>query len=185
MIAPYATRTMTADEFLLIDNKGFELVEGVIKGKNMGFFSASVELWIFELICSRFNWRAYGVFAGSEGGFQCWADFPNRVRKPDISFVRKERIPAGEKFEGWCPLAPDFVIEVMSKNDTLAEQEEKIEEYFAAGVPVAWIVDPKRREVYVYEGSLSANLRTGSDVIEHPNVLPGFRCTAEELFPPE
>jgi Uma2 family endonuclease len=175
---------MTADEFMLIDNQGFELVDGRPREKNMGMFSSVVAFWISKLLNARFDLVRYGFMVDSEGGYQCWADDPNRVRKPDLSFVRRERLPGGKPPEGWCQVAPDFAIEVLSKNDTLSETEEKVEEYLAVGVPLIWVIDPKAEQVYVYRGSLQAEILRGEAELWDDVVLPGFRCRAPELFPP-
>jgi Uma2 family endonuclease len=176
---------MTAAEFLLIDNHGFELVAGVPQEKNVGMFSSTVSVWILGLLLRRFDWQKYGYFTDSEGGYQCWPQEPNRVRKPDIGFVRRDRLPGGVIPEGWCSAPPDFVVEVLSKNDTLEQTEDKVEEYLDAGVPLIWVVDPKKEEVHVYRGSLAADRLAGHDEVRDDVALPGFHCHAEELFPPQ
>jgi Uma2 family endonuclease len=42
---------------------------------------------------------------------------------------------------------PQLVVEVLSPNDTLDEINEKIDTYLTAGVPLVWIVEPRRRTV--------------------------------------
>ena len=46
---------------------------------------------------------------------------------------------------------PDLAVEVVSRHDVALELIEKIHEYFAAGVRLAWVVFPTVEQVYVYE----------------------------------
>lgn len=45
---------------------------------------------------------------------------------------------------------PDVVIEILSPDDTLKVASEKCAEYFHAGIPSIWVVDPYRKALYVY-----------------------------------
>jgi Uma2 family endonuclease len=176
-------RHFTADEFLLIDNHGLELVDGRVQEKNMGAFSSTVGVWILVVLTRGFDWQKIGHFLDAEGGYQCWPNDRDRVRKPDISFVHRARLPGGVVPEGWCPIPPDFAVEILSKNDTVAETEEKITEYLEVGVPLVWMVDPKQRELRVYRGSLPGQLLRGEDEVQGDSALPGFRCQVKQLFP--
>jgi len=184
MIVHLHKQPMTADDFLLIDNKGFELVDGRLKEKNVGAFSSSAAFFIGLLLAARFDWQKYGHLLDSEGGYQCWPDYPDRVRKPDISFIHREKLPGGRVPEGWIQVPPDFAIEVLSKKDTSGEVEEKVDEYLAVGVPLVWVVDPKRQHVTVYRPATAAQTLSGDDELVDEAVLPGFRCKVEELFAP-
>ncbi|MEH2162588.1 MAG: Uma2 family endonuclease [Nostoc sp.] len=57
-------------------------------------------------------------------------------RSPDAAFVAKERLPQDwdQQDDKFINLAPDFVIEIPSKNDTLAKLKAKMEEYISNGV---------------------------------------------------
>lgn len=182
MIVQLNTNQITADEFLRTDHKGYELVEGRLQEKNVGAFSSSAAYLIGLLLAARFDWQKYGRILDSEGGYQCWPNHPLRVRKPDLSFIRREKLPGGELPEGWIQSPPDFVIEVLSKNDALREVEEKVAEYLAAGVPLIWVVDPKHKSVRVYRPDALSALHTGNDELFDDEVLPDFRCQVAELF---
>ncbi|WP_375509924.1 Uma2 family endonuclease [uncultured Nostoc sp.] len=55
---------------------------------------------------------------------------------PDAAFVGKGRLPEGwdQQEDKFINLAPDFVIEIRSKNDSLAKLKAKMEEYISNGV---------------------------------------------------
>jgi len=176
-------RHFTADEFLLIDNHGLELVDGRVQEKNMGAFSSTVGAWILVVLTRGFDWHKIGYFLDAEGGYQCWPNDRDRVRKPDISFIHLARLPGSVVPEGWCLVPPDFAVEILSKNDTVEETEEKITEYLEVGVPLVWMVDPKQRELRVYRGSLPGQVLRGEDEVQGDTALPGLRCRVKELFP--
>ena len=39
-------------------------------------------------------------------------------------------------------------IEILSRGDTLSQMWEKVGEYFAMGVPVCWIIDPRTGQAF-------------------------------------
>jgi Uma2 family endonuclease len=64
----------------------------------------------------------------------------DRFRIPDLMLIPPEA--AGEEIVKTPPL---LCIEIMSRRDTLARIRDRIEEYFAVGVPVCWIIDPRTK----------------------------------------
>ncbi len=47
-------------------------------------------------------------------------------------------------------LAPDLVVELVSKGNARPEMAGQLGEYFAAGVHVVWLVDIRKRTVRVH-----------------------------------
>jgi len=86
------------------------------------------------------------------GDGTCFA-LPHRddaVRCPDASFVAAGRLPAGPIGDGWFAVAPDLVVEVGSPSERRSDVTEELDDYFAAGTPLAWVVDPRRWGVEVH-----------------------------------
>ena len=117
-------------------------------------------------------------------GYQCFPDAPDKVRKPDASFIQRGRLPGEQLHEGHVRIAPDLAVEVVSANDLFDEVEIKVGEYLGAGVRLVWVVNPRTRtgQVYRADGSVT-RLREG-DELSGEDVLPGFRCRVHDLFPP-
>src|SRR6516164_2607030 len=83
--------------------------------------------------------------------YQCFSDAPGKVRKPDVSFIRLERLSAEEAAaRGHARIAPELAVEVVSPNDLYEEVDEKVEEWLAAGVQLVWVVSPRLRTVTVH-----------------------------------
>jgi Uma2 family endonuclease len=92
--------------------------------------------------------RGYGFDSGT--GFK----LPNgAVRSADACWVAKERWDglSEKEQDGYSPLCPEFVVELASATDRLADIQRKIvEEWMPNGVEVAWLIDPKARTVTIY-----------------------------------
>ena len=110
--------------------------------------------------------------------------FAGLIRIPDVAFISWSRIPGGRVPEEPMPqLAPDLVIEVLSKGNTKPEMRRKRREYFEAGVDVVWEVDPKKRSVQVYHrGQDKPAIYNQSQTIECGSTLTGFRLALADLF---
>ena len=124
-----------------------------------------------------------GVFFDSSAGFT----LPNKaVRAPDASWVRKSRLAplTAKQKEGFIPLCPDFVVEVASPSDSLAELQMKMDEYMTNGAQLGWLLVPASRTVYVYRpGEPVATLENATSVAGDP-VLPGFTLNLGPVWEP-
>ena len=83
----------------------------------------------------------------------CPRGFPGgrRYRVPDVCVV-----PWPEPDEQVFTQPPFICIEVLSRRDEISNVLEKLEEYGAAGVRYIWVVDPRRKKAFYYDGGLRA-----------------------------
>ncbi|MEM9267211.1 MAG: Uma2 family endonuclease [Cyanobacteria bacterium P01_F01_bin.13] len=74
------------------------------------------------------------------------------TRSPDAAWILADRWNAlsPEQQASFAPIAPDFVVELRSSSDTLANLKEKMEEYVANGVRLGLLIDRKSYQVYAY-----------------------------------
>ncbi|MFZ0962396.1 MAG: Uma2 family endonuclease [Terriglobia bacterium] len=108
------------------------------------------------------------------------------VRRPDLMFFSRERIKGIDLDEVPLPIAPDLVIEVVSKNDQPDDLMLKVRQYLQAGVRAVWLLYRKTREAYRYtpealHPSVVSAERGGK--IEEPELLPGFSLLLSEILP--
>lgn len=103
------------------------------------------------------------------------------MRAPDVAFVRRDRVP-GVRSTGFGKGAPDLAVEVFSPFDSVAQLMRKVKQYFAAGTHTVWIVYPERREVHALEASGADRILHGEDLIDAPNLLPGFSAPVAAFF---
>ncbi len=59
----------------------------------------------------------------------------------------------------------------------------RLDEYWAAGTQLVWVVYPTHRLVYVYESPRQVRILGVADELEGGSVLPGFRIPIASLFP--
>jgi Uma2 family endonuclease len=170
------------------DGMGYELVKGELRRKGdphamspAGFKHGAIVARLTGALVHHIEAHALGEVTGAETGFKL-ASNPDTVRAPDVGFVRRERIPAGELTEKFWPGAPDLAVEVISPNDTLYEVDEKVEDYLASGVLVVWIVNPKKRTVTVYRPNTEPQTLTEDETLEGLDVVPGFQYSIARLF---
>jgi Uma2 family endonuclease len=123
-----------------------------------------------------------GVVNGAEGSFQIFPDAPKKVRIPDISYARWEKLPEGGVEEGHGKIAPDLVVEVISPNDLAVKVARKVRDFLSAGVSQVWLVNPETYEIVIYRFDGSVSLLRSGDVLDGGDVLPGFQCPVSDLF---
>ena len=110
------------------------------------------------------------------------SEVPKRIRCPDVSFVRSGRAPAVIAPGTFLRLAPDLAAEVISPSEPRAYTERKIQQYLEAGVHLVWLIDMRRRDVYVYTPDSAVTHLRESDVLDGGDVVPGFSVSIAELF---
>ncbi|HEX8191240.1 MAG TPA: Uma2 family endonuclease [Pyrinomonadaceae bacterium] len=174
----------TASELFEMPDDGFryELVKGELRKMSpSGWEHGLVVVNATLLLAQHVKTNNLGACSGAETGFKI-ASNPDTVRAPDLAFVSRERIPEGDAPKNFLAVAPDLVVEVLSPGDTYTEVEEKVEEWLAAGVRAAWVLNPKRRGVTVYRSLTDVTRLSEGDVLEGGEVVPGFRCRVSEIF---
>ena len=88
------TKPLTRADLLgMPDGKSFELVNGELVEKNVGLLSGRVEGIVFRKIDDHCKSNQLSpVFPGTQE-IRGFPDDPQKVRKPDTFFVKKERFP--------------------------------------------------------------------------------------------
>lgn len=105
-------------------------------------------------------------------------------RSPDVSWVELSRWNALslEQREKFPPIAPDFVLELMSPSDSLSETQAKMEEYMNAGVRLGWLIERKTRSVEIYrQGQLKEVLDSPAS-LSGEDVLLGFTLDLQIIW---
>jgi Uma2 family endonuclease len=158
----------------------FELVEGVLVEKVMGYWESVLALELAGLLRNFIKRRKLGTLAGEAGMLRL---SPRLVRIPDLSFISRARLAGHQRARRpILPLAPDLAIEVLSEGNTLGEMARKIREYFATGCRLVWLVNPRTRTVTVYTSPDDRSVLTEKQTLTGDDVLPGFRLRLRELF---
>jgi len=102
-----------------------------------------------------------------------------KYRVPDLAVFSKTQIERAR--EGELPV-PIFIIELVSKSDSLDYYDEKLEEYFSVGVQTVWLVSPSQKKVRVFTSPKEVKICTDDDVCSAAPALPDFTITPNQLF---
>jgi Uma2 family endonuclease len=125
--------------------------------------------------------HALGICGSAAMGYLLARD-PDRVRVPDISFARVERVPATGLPDGFWPGPPDLAVEVRSPSDRLANVLRKIADYLDAGTALVWLLDPDARRATVYRSDGSVAVLGEDGVLDGEVVLPGLQVRLAEVW---
>jgi Uma2 family endonuclease len=109
---------------------------------------------------------------------------PGSFERPDISFVRRGRLPGDVPPKGWVKIPPDLAVEVLSPNDRVYDLDEKLADYRKVRVPLVWVINPESRTATVYRADGSVRILFEDDELSGEDVIPGFSCPLREILPP-
>lgn len=139
-------------------------------GLKTGSFNAKVvaKLYIWN------ETHQLGEVGDSNTGFY----LPNgAMRAPDVSWTSNERLSGltDEQLEKFPYVCPEFVVEILSPSDSLKKGKAKMTEYIQNGALLGWLIDRKKKQVFIYraDGSISIN-KSFDEPLSGENVLPGF-----------
>jgi Uma2 family endonuclease len=107
------------------------------------------------------------------------------VRRPDVAFIRKERLEGVDLERVPLPIAPDLAIEIVSKNDRADDLNLKVSQYLQAGVQAVWLFYPSTQLAYRYvPGKLDPEVRSAKvgGRFEEPELLSGFSLPLSEIL---
>ncbi len=122
-----------------------------------------------------------GVAFDSSTGFA----LPNGAdRSPDVAWVLRTRLAVltPEQKRRFLPVCPDFVVELRSPSDRLADTQAKMEEYLANGARLGWLIDPTNRQVHVYRPNTPVEQLDDPATVSGDPVLPGFMLDVPAIF---
>jgi Uma2 family endonuclease len=114
---------------------------------------------------------------------------PNGARRsPDVSWIKLERWNQLTQVQqdGFPPLAPDFVIELVSpsdlKNQRYEDLQGKMQEYIDNGVQLGWLIEPAAQTVEIYRPGKQVEVLNKPQTLLGESVLPGFVLDLGEIF---
>ena len=179
---PYPGTATVQDVIDLARQEGklFELVEGVLLEKAVGFTESGLAGFLLGLLNAFVVPRNLGVVTGPDGTIELTAGL---VRIPDVAFTSWDRLPGRRYPAAPVPrLAPNLAVEVLSRTNTPGEMAAKRHDYFTAGVELVWEIDPATRTVAVCTSPSAVVTLNAGDTLDGAPVLPGFTVPLYELF---
>jgi Uma2 family endonuclease len=120
-----------------------------------------------EIVRQLGNWHAAhesGRVFDSSSGFR----LPDgSTLSPDASYLSEARLRALPKgaLRGFPRVCPDFVIELRSESDAMADLKTKMKDWIANGALVAWLIEPYEKMVLVYRPDRPVETVTGNRIV--------------------
>jgi len=162
------------------DERRYELINGELREKIVGW----EPLFIAGRIAGRLNTCLYPRHGAAAVGPMIYCfDRPDYGPKPDVVYVRLERLPDRQIPREDLHLPPDLAAEVLSPDTRALDLEVRLDDYLSAGIPLVWIVNPNRRTIRVYRSDGTTRSFQAKDLVENEPLLSGFRMVVGEVFP--
>ena len=143
---------------------------------------ATEERWLrSDLATLLFGWARASGQGAVAATTRC--AFRGAVYVPDVAYFAPERRPTGvAAATAAIILAPDLVADVCPAAVDPAWYAERAAELLARGVRQVWVVDGAAETVTVFAPGAGPVTATRDDVLEAPDLLPGFYVHLDDLF---
>ena len=116
-----------------------------------------------------------GTVSGPDGGFR----LPSHARRsPDAAWFEGYPRSAGS----FPVFAPQFVIEVRSPHDRLSRLQDKMPRYIAAGVQLAWLIDPFGKTVTIYRPDREPEILVNPTSVAGEGPVQGFELDLKGIL---
>ena len=107
------------------------------------------------------------------------------LRSPDVAWISPERV--NQRQEGYdgvlIPVCPDFIVEIRSRSDSVARQQEKMEQWMAYGARLGWLIDAYSERVWIYrEGRDEPEELDRPAELSGEDVLPGLTVNMSRIW---
>lgn len=103
---------------------------------------------------------------------------------PDIVVLEWAKIPRSEdgKLQGKIDYAPDWIIEILSPDQSPSRLINKIYTCINQGTKLGWLIDPAGERVMIFQGDSIPEQRTAQDQLLALEVLDNWQLSAADLF---
>jgi Uma2 family endonuclease len=106
-------------------------------------------------------------------------------RSPDVAWIplaKWEALTPQER-QGFLPLCPDFVIELLSPSDSWHQRQKKMQEYQDNGCRLGGLLDCKHKRVGIYRLGQPVEILQAPDTLSGEEVLPRLFLDVRFLWP--
>jgi Uma2 family endonuclease len=102
---------------------------------------------------------------------------------PDIAVMRWANIPflANKRVANQVPVAPDWIIEILSPDQSPLRVMNKISSAITNGSELGWLISPAQDFIMVYEGDRFPEKMSGKDILPVLDVL-NWQVTVDDVF---
>lgn len=179
VMSPPAVLSTIEDLLRLPEKDGvrYELIDGeLVEGPLAAYYHEFVKSVFHRLFCDYLRQNPIGLVF-SEMMVELG---PHEGLIPDVTIVFSDRLPSPDSrklFQG----APDIAVEVVSSEEANRLQT-KIRAYFRAGCKAVLVAYPTHQTIHVCRPDGAVRVLEGEQILELPDLLPGFRAPASQFF---
>ena len=122
-----------------------------------------------------------GYTVGSNAGFVLPS---SALRSPDAAWISNEiisKIPK-EQRQKFLHACPNFIVEVKSPSDNLAQLKEKMIEWIENGCELGWLVVPEDEITFIYRKDKTVSVQQFVEELSGEDVLVGFKLNLSQLI---
>jgi Uma2 family endonuclease len=146
-----------------------------------GGTTSNLEGFLFRELDLFVEREGRGIAFNSNGGFS----LPDgSVRAPDAAWVSSEkwnRLSREERAK-FLPFCPEFVIELRSPSDALADLEQKMSDWLSNGAQLAWLVDPQRKLAVIYRPDREPETLLQPELLHGEGPIAGFQLRMQRFW---
>jgi len=110
--------------------------------------------------------------------------FSGRSLIPDISVFSWRRIPldANGEIENTFEIAPDWVIEILSPEQSSIRVIDNILFCLNSGTELGWLIDPQERIIMIFRSGQQPETRQNQDILPVLSSLGDWQLSVEDVF---
>ncbi|MGE5655202.1 MAG: Uma2 family endonuclease [Actinomycetota bacterium] len=110
--------------------------------------------------------------------------FGGRSIVPDISVFSWGRIPldANGEIENEFEICPDWIIEILSPDQSLTRVMNKILFCLNQGTELGWLIDPEERAIVTFQPGQQPVVREGGDILPVLSSLTDLQLSVAAIF---
>ena len=122
-----------------------------------------------------------GVCFDSNAGFTL---ANGAIRCSDAAWMERKKWDRLTKLQkqSFAHICPDFVVELRSSSNTLTQLYLKMYDYMENGASLGWLIDPFKRQVYVYRPNQETIILDNPETVSGDPLLTGFTLNLTELW---
>lgn len=140
-------KALTYKDLHLLPDGNYEIIDGEkIDMAPTGFRHGKIEGIFSNLLNKHFSEKGY--VAVGEVGIVISRE-PFRLRAADVIYISKKT--SLEEPDGIVEIAPDLIIEILSKDDSAWKMNDKVKDYLSIGVKKLVLVDPFTEMITIYK----------------------------------
>jgi Uma2 family endonuclease len=106
------------------------------------------------------------------------------MRNPDGAWIlnsRWEKLSEADQGR-FAPVCPDFVIELRSPSDKVADLQAKMEKWIANGAQLAWLIDPIEKTVTIYRPGSEPEYLFDPSSVQGTGPMAGFELVLDRVW---